>query len=490
MSERLMKLGNDLLFKFILICAIAALTVNFIVGGNITNTIVILCITLPLFSSLKVLIKRNFNPKIIRNIIMLALYATLIGMTHLSPGINKLYFLFLILSILTVYQDYKVIIASCLYNLLFIVFTALYYKDTMYGDENIFKFTGIVAVYVILSSVTLVFECKTTLKASEESERKSIEMEKSKTLIENVLNKVMAIVSDLSVIKNKNYDSLNSINNSSKVIEDGLSTIVDNTEAQDDTIEEILLKMKEQDNNINDISKTSNLISSRFLKAKEKINNGCDSIKDLSFKIESIDGYNNVVNNNIDDLQNEAKNITNILTTIKEITDQTNLLSLNAAIEASKAGEYGKSFAVVASEIKKLADNSKLATIEIDNLIVKILNKIEKVSEAVKSSNESVATSLETSSGAYIIFESIINATDELVSDTKNIDNMITNYLDYSKKISDEFTGLNDISEEGVASLENIFNSMKEQNKQMESLNNSFFELSKLIEELKEISKK
>lgn len=488
MSEKLIKLGNELLFKFMLICAISALAVNVIVGGNVTNTIVILCIALPFVLTFKFLIKKEFNPKIIRNIIILALYATMIGMTHLSPGINKLYFLFLILSLLTVYQDYKVILTSCLYNLVFIVFTALYYKDAMYGDERIFKFTGIVAIYMILSSITLVFECKLTLKANEESTQKSIEMEKSKTLIESVLNKVMVIVSELNVLKNKNYDSLNIINGSSKVIEDGLSVIVDNTEIQGNTIEEILMEIKEQDNNINVISKTSNLISSRFSHTKDKINDGYDSIKDLSVKIESIDGYNNVVNQNIDDLQNEAKNITKILTTIKEITDQTNLLSLNASIEAAKAGEYGKSFAVVANEIKKLADNSKLAAIEIDNLIVKILHKIEKVSEAVQYSNESVSTSLKTSSDAYLIFESINNAADELVSDSEKIDNMITNYLHYANKISGDFTGLNDISEEGLASIENIFNSIKEQNKQMQSLNNSFDELSKLIEELKAVS--
>jgi len=68
-------------------------------------------------------------------------------------------------------------------------------------------------------------------------------------------------------------------------------------------------------------------------------------------------------------IQERADDITTVITTITKVADQTNLLSLNAAIEAEKAGEYGRGFAVVAREIRRLADQTAVATLAIERII-------------------------------------------------------------------------------------------------------------------------
>src|SRR5262249_55033053 len=68
-------------------------------------------------------------------------------------------------------------------------------------------------------------------------------------------------------------------------------------------------------------------------------------------------------------IQERADDITTVITTITRVADQTNLLSLNAAIEAEKAGEYGRGFAVVAREIRRLADQTAVATLAIERII-------------------------------------------------------------------------------------------------------------------------
>ena len=68
-------------------------------------------------------------------------------------------------------------------------------------------------------------------------------------------------------------------------------------------------------------------------------------------------------------LSEKAGNINTVVTTINKVSDQTNLLSLNAAIEAEKAGEYGVGFAVVATEIRRLADQTAVATWDIEQMV-------------------------------------------------------------------------------------------------------------------------
>jgi methyl-accepting chemotaxis protein WspA len=75
------------------------------------------------------------------------------------------------------------------------------------------------------------------------------------------------------------------------------------------------------------------------------------------------------ISNRLKTINEKADNITSVVTTITKVADQTNLLSLNAAIEAEKAGEYGRGFTVVAREIRRLADQTAVATLDIEQMV-------------------------------------------------------------------------------------------------------------------------
>jgi methyl-accepting chemotaxis protein WspA len=96
-------------------------------------------------------------------------------------------------------------------------------------------------------------------------------------------------------------------------------------------------------------------------------------------------------------LNEKAGNINQVVTTITKVADQTNLLSLNAAIEAEKAGEYGRGFAVVATEIRRLADQTAVATYDIEQMVKQIQSAVaagvmgmDKFSEEVRRGMEEV----------------------------------------------------------------------------------------------------
>src|SRR5207302_1442110 len=84
-------------------------------------------------------------------------------------------------------------------------------------------------------------------------------------------------------------------------------------------------------------------------------------------------------------LNEKTTNINSVVTTITKVADQTNLLSLNAAIEAEKAGEYGLGFAVVAMEIRRLADQTAVATYDIEKMV-----KEMQSAESLRQSNMAI----------------------------------------------------------------------------------------------------
>ncbi len=104
-----------------------------------------------------------------------------------------------------------------------------------------------------------------------------------------------------------------------------------------------------------------------------------------------------VVSSRLETINEKTENITSVVTTINKVADQTNLLSLNAAIEAEKAGEYGRGFNVVAREIRRLADQTAVATLDIESMVHEMqlavvtgVTEMDKFISAVKQSAEDV----------------------------------------------------------------------------------------------------
>ncbi len=118
-------------------------------------------------------------------------------------------------------------------------------------------------------------------------------------------------------------------------------------------------------------------------------------------------------------LKDEAGKIGEVVNVINDLSDQTNLLALNAAIEAARAGEAGRGFAVVADEVRKLAERTQVATNEIERVISEIQASITETANEAKNAEQSVITQQELTKEANANFAEILN-------DVRNIDNLIT----------------------------------------------------------------
>ncbi|MFW6296318.1 MAG: methyl-accepting chemotaxis protein [Halothece sp.] len=147
---------------------------------------------------------------------------------------------------------------------------------------------------------------------------------------------------------------------------------------------------------------------------KEVVEETLSSMKLLQQKVE-------IITQQILDLSDQTGQIGNISTLVSELANQTNLLALNAAVEAVRAGESGKGFGVVAAEIRKLADQSKMSAQKIANLVDRIQDAIRSTTTTTEEGNNTVHTGMALTEKTAMTFNDVVEAINNITLNSHQI---------------------------------------------------------------------
>ena len=191
------------------------------------------------------------------------------------------------------------------------------------------------------------------------------------------------------------------------------------------------------------------------------------------------------VRNVMTEVNDSSNNIGVITETINSIAEQTQLLALNASIEAARAGDAGKGFSVVAEEIRKLAQETNDATDKIGDLISNMQSKSESAVNLMEINKEISKEQDETVIETKNIFNSIYEGINEIKNRINNIETLNTDMKSKKDKLVSSIEGISAISEETSASTEEVSASTQQQLAAMEEVNGYCDKLRDLAKELK-----
>ncbi len=318
--------------------------------------------------------------------------------------------------------------------------------------------------------------------------------------MDNVIMKVNGMISKMKVSgeqsayeSEKVYHQLEINNDVSNQISQAVEKIAYGSTEQKEHIDEISENSAEMTKHAGDIADKCESNYNLAVTVDESINDVKQYIDKLLKGIEFTGDVTTTSASKIHDLRVKVEEISNFITVVTKISEQTNLLALNASIESARAGEAGRGFAVVANEVRKLAEESRLASEDITKIVNEVVRETDIVVEQIDSNKNNVAQNIEMVAETKALIDKTVGYITEMENDISSIKNITTNQAKESGKIADAILMVSNLSNDIASQTQNVYASCEEQTSSSEQMMTSCEILTKTsngsLGQIKEFSK-
>ena len=204
---------------------------------------------------------------------------------------------------------------------------------------------------------------------------------------------------------------------------------------QAEAMQHVMMSVKEIANMTTELVTTMQRVMSLSQETAAFASGGQQSLQRMEDAMQQMEHASQSISKRLNAIHVKAESITSVVTTITKVADQTNLLSLNAAIEAEKAGEFGRGFTVVASEIRRLADQTAVATLDIDQMVNEMQSAVSSGVTEMETFIAQVRHSAEDVEQISAKLTSIITQVQALSPNFENVNYAMANQSENTRQI-------------------------------------------------------
>lgn len=391
----------------------------------------------------------------------------------------------------------------------------LSYSEVANTAKPIFQRTFLViAVFFIIGSVTIFFVIKSIVQPINKLKKKADNIGKG-NLSEQIevtsddeigqLSQTMRTMQDMlkEMIQRISLASERIASHSEELTQSS-NEVSHGTEQISSTMEELASGAETQANNASELSTNMEVFAQRLDEANKYGNEihqysedvlhvATEGSKQMSDSVEQMQKINTVVQESVHKVEGltiHSKEISKLVLVIKDIADQTNLLALNAAIEAARAGEQGKGFAVVADEVRKLAEQVANSIVGISNFVNKIQSETVSVSDSLQSGYKEVERGTSQIQSTEESFNKIRSLITEEAKGIGSISQILADVSEKGQEMSGSIQEIAAVSEESAAGIEETAAASQQTSSSMQEVTASAEELANLAEELTQMVQK
>lgn len=214
-------------------------------------------------------------------------------------------------------------------------------------------------------------------------------------------------------------------------------------------------------------------------------NEGSQLMTSSNSQMSKIDGIVQNAVEKVKKLDAQAQEISKLVVVIKDIADQTNLLALNAAIEAARAGEHGKGFAVVADEVRKLAEQVAFSVNDITSIVTNIQQDFDVVTSSLEDGYQEVKEGTNQIKATSETFTTISNSINDVVDSVQLISSNLSKVTEDGQKMNSAIQEIAAVAEESAAGVEQTTATTEQTSSSMDVMAGKSAQLSTLALELK-----
>ncbi len=288
--------------------------------------------------------------------------------------------------------------------------------------------------------------------------------------LEHTFATVDRFADDVTETSQEATRGIEDVRQESQAVRQSTETISEATDEQESHVESVSSEMSNVSATIEEVTATADDVADQSERMAERGEEGGEAAEQAVDELDEIESGISEARETASHLTNQTAEIDDVVDFIADIADQTNLLALNASIEAARAGEAGDGFAVVAEEIKSLAEETQQATDEIGDLLSDVHTHAETTAEELDATAENVSSGIETVEGALHSLETIAEQATETNIGVQEINDATAEQAEAAQQVSQMADELYDLAQQTTDETGSVVDAMESQEGEFASI--------------------